>query len=84
MVALWSGLTGNELRSWKIIAADGNTYECVGINRTTPVNINFVNGNKCCQVEYRILSPAIAIKYGYNPAGVAELEKLLNPNRDSH
>ena len=83
LVALWSALTGSEFRTGKIVAADGNTYEGVGINKTTPVNINFVNGDKRCQAEYRILSPEIARKYGYDPDAAAEFEKLLNSTRNN-
>jgi len=83
LVALWSALTGSELRAGRIVAADGKKYGVFGISKTTPVNINFVNGDKRCQVEYRILSPAIARKYGYDPDAAAEFEKLLNSNRNN-
>jgi len=50
---------------------------CTKICRTTPVGINFVNGNQRCRVEYRTVPPEIAERYGYDPAKVAEFETLL-------
>jgi hypothetical protein len=56
---------------------DGSCSGNVKICRTTPVGINFVNGNQRCRVEYRTVPPEIAERYGYDPAKVAEFETLL-------
>ena len=57
--------------------ADGSGSGCIKMCKTTPVGINFVNGNQRCRVEYRTASPEIAERYGYDPAKVAEFEALL-------
>ena len=74
LAVLCSAFSGG---SGKIAAVDGSDSGSIKICRTTPVGINFINGNQRCRVEYRTVPPEIAERYGYDPAKVAEFETLL-------
>lgn len=77
VAVLWSALSDTNVVTVKIIAADGSACGSFKICKTTPVGINFVNGNQRCRVEYRTIPPQVAEKCGYDPAKAAEFENLL-------
>ncbi|MEI8246594.1 MAG: hypothetical protein WCI51_12240, partial [Lentisphaerota bacterium] len=66
-----------------ITTIDGTVYKDIRITETTPIGLNFVSNDKACWVDFRDLPPAVAQKYGYDPAKAAEFEKALAQNQGS-
>lgn len=78
---LMSAIFAGAAMAEDIVTSDGTVYRDVKITEITPIGINFISDNQACWADFRDLPPAVAQKYGFNPAKAGDFEKALAQNQ---